>query len=323
MNTITAPQVIHIVVCACTYRRPQGLQRLLEGLARQRFTKQQTHLTIVIADNEANAATRQICEAFRHHSGIPLIYVPVTERGISQARNACLDHAPQETDFLAFIDDDEIPAADWLSQLLTMQQQTNADVVYGPVHPVFPPHAPPWLKEGNWFHKPRQLACLQDGQEIGFAATCNCLLLSTILDESGIRFDPAFGLSGGEDKLFFRQIKAQGYRIIWAEKALVKETVPAERACLKYLLNSEFRLGNIRLPVKITLAKNSGKNLYRLRLKAFLQAIGDILQGTGLAVVSLLQGRDRMPRLADGACRISGGLGKLSSVLGHWRQHYG
>ncbi len=319
MNTTTASQVVHIAVCACTYRRPQGLQQLLDGLARQQFTEQQAHLTIVIADNEASPATKEICEAFSHHSGTPLIYVPVTERGISQARNACLDHVPANADFIAFIDDDEIPVVDWLDQLLTMQGLTNADLVYGPVHPVFPPHAPPWLKESNWFHKPRQLACLQDGQEIGFAATCNCLLRHAVLNESGLRFDPAFGLSGGEDKLFFRQLKAQGYRIIWAEKALVRETVPAERACLKYLLSSEFRLGNVRLPVKLHLNTQKQSTLIS---KALYKSVTHLGIAMLEIITGLIKGQKGSTYLIKGTLKFAENTGIICSILGIKNKHY-
>ena len=101
-----------IAVCACTYKRPEGLRALLDGLGRQTFADMpRPALHIVIADNEGSKQARQICADFERQSGMTLTYVHEPERGISFARNACLDHIPPACDFFAFIDDDEIPDA--------------------------------------------------------------------------------------------------------------------------------------------------------------------------------------------------------------------
>ena len=48
-----------VTVCACTYRRPEGLRALLDGLAAQRFGAiSPPRIEAVIVDNEGNAAAR-------------------------------------------------------------------------------------------------------------------------------------------------------------------------------------------------------------------------------------------------------------------------
>ena len=319
MNT---PRATHIAVCVCTYRRPQGLRRLLESLARQDLAAQPgARISIVIADNEASPATRRLCTTFGQEHGLSPRYIPVTERGISQARNACLEGLPVDTDFIAFVDDDEMPAPRWLDRLLAMQRQTDADVVYGPVVPIFPVDTPAWIRQGDWFHKPRQHATLRDGQEIGFAATCNCLLRGTIVMESGLRFDPAFGLSGGEDKLFFRQIKARGYRIVWSRQAVVRETVPPARARLAYLLKAEYRLGNVRLPVKLKLQSRRRKRLALMGKATYRSLIHCGMAMTDMAT-GLVQGEKGKTRIMNGALRAAEGLGVLTSLIGIRNRHY-
>ena len=62
-------------------------------------------------------------------------YVHEPRPGISHARNRGVAEA--KGDFVAFIDDDELPAPNWLESLLLTQRTYRADVVLGPVRPVF------------------------------------------------------------------------------------------------------------------------------------------------------------------------------------------
>ena len=325
-NSIPKPhRACHVAVCACTYQRPEGLNNLLAGLATQRFTAiPQPLISIVIADNEACETTAQICHDFSRDTGIPLIYVPVAKRGISYARNACLDQLPKDTDLLAFIDDDERPEPGWLEALLVMQKQTGSDVVYGPVSPIFPEATPRWIQESDFFAKPNQADTLHNGQEIAFAATCNCLMKVAIIHDTTIRFDPEFALCGGEDKLFFRQIKAAGYRIVWTAQARVRETVPPQRACLRYLLQASFRLGNVRLPVKLRLLTSAEAThpAAQLRTKTLLKSLSYILSGSGTLLAVGLSPSLRQAQKSTGACKIAEGLGMLASLAGFSYRHY-
>ena len=70
--------------------------------------------TLVVTDNEGNEQVRALCDSSRREPFAALLYYHEPQRGISYARNACLDHVPHATDFIAMIDDDEIPAQDWL-----------------------------------------------------------------------------------------------------------------------------------------------------------------------------------------------------------------
>ena len=70
-----------ICVCACTYRRPDGLRALLNGFGNQTFAGMpRPSLHVVIADNEGSEQARHICTAFERHSGIPLTYVHEPQR---------------------------------------------------------------------------------------------------------------------------------------------------------------------------------------------------------------------------------------------------
>jgi glycosyltransferase involved in cell wall biosynthesis len=323
-------QCVRVTVCACTYRRPDGLAALLAGLARQQFpSAPPPRWDIVIADNEGSAEARAVCERFRESSSIPLTYVHEPKRGISHARNACLDSVPPESDFFAMIDDDEIPEPDWLDQLLRAQRETGADVVLGRVLPIFDDSAPQWVKDGGFFGSPsRRPGSVDDThtdlEEIGGGATNNVLVRCSAVRRLNLRFDPERGLTGGSDSLFFRLLKLAGHPIIFAANAKVWETVPPDRATLKYLLRSEYRGGNLKLRNKLQARKaDAGKlETARMALKLCGRGFGEIAAGAFYALRSYLSRHRRMDEVAMGAMRAAVGFGMLASLFGLRFEHY-
>ena len=152
---IAAPQAaVRVAVCACTFRRPEGLAALLDGLRGQRFERiAAPEVLVLIVDNEGSSRSQAICEAAASR-GLGVRYLAETRRGISFARNRGLDAVPEDVDFIAMIDDDERPEPDWLEELLLAQAATGADVVQGRVRPAFAPGAPAWIRDGGFFGYP-------------------------------------------------------------------------------------------------------------------------------------------------------------------------
>ena len=229
---------MRIAVCAATYRRPQGLARLLEGLARLAFPATPPEIRIIIVDNDEAGGGRDVCEAARAALTWPLEYVVEPQRGISEARNAALDHAG-DAEWIAFIDDDEEPAPDWLAELIRVQRECDADVVAGPVASVFETPPPKWAAKGRFFQAARHAT----GTRLPYAFTSNVLFRASILRETGVRFDPALSLAGGGDRMFFQRIGQAGYAIVWADDAVVRETVPASRMTRRWVWRRAFRYG--------------------------------------------------------------------------------
>lgn len=312
--------MIEICICACTYRRPDGLATLLNGLGRQQFSAvQRPQINIVIADNEGSAEVRAICERFRECSGLPLSYVHEPRRGISFARNACLDYIPPECEFFAFIDDDEVPDPDWLERLMEAQQATSADVVQGPVIPHYQPGAPQWLVEGEFIGVPRRnwsgkKPQLQDLQDLPEAYTGNVLVRKSFVEETGTRFDPAFGLTGGGDALFFRTLKARGARIVFASRALVYENIPASRASFWSCVKREYRVGNSVLSRKI----KPKKRKIHLHVRYMWRGGGlqKLFSGVFGFCLDVATGRLTVDRAVVLSLRCAYGLGQCTRFLG-------
>ena len=76
------------------------------------------------------------------------------------------------------------------------------------------------------------------------AATNNLLLDLAQLRTLGIRFDDRFGLTGGSDTLLTHTLVKRGAQIRWCDDAVMRETVPVERATRRWALRRTFRTGN-------------------------------------------------------------------------------
>lgn len=143
-------------------------------------------------------------------------------------------------DALAFIDDDEFPDPNWLDELIKMAEQTGADMVTGPVLPKFEVTPSEWIVEGKFFdrRRPHDGATLND-----FASTNNVLIRTTALRKSGIKFNEGMALTGGSDANFFKHLLSLGFKLSWADKALVSEVNPVSRMNVKWLCLRMFRIG--------------------------------------------------------------------------------
>lgn len=103
---------MRVALCAATYRRPRGLARLLKAMAVLELPASVPFaLAVIIVDNSPEAEAREQVTKAAQDFNWPLLYVSEPRRGITFARNAALEKATAlDCDFVAFIDDDEVPA---------------------------------------------------------------------------------------------------------------------------------------------------------------------------------------------------------------------
>ena len=83
-------------------------------------------------------------------------------------------------------------------------------------------------------------APFRNGQVEG-GYTCNVLMRREALGD--LRFDPAFGRSGGEDTTFFAALSRRGLRMAYTPAAVVMEPVTEGRSSLKWLSTRAYRSG--------------------------------------------------------------------------------
>ncbi len=226
---------IDVSVCVATFRRPQGLARLLRSLESMcddtRFTSE-----VVIVDNDAEGSAQAVAEAWRPRFA-HLTYVIETERGISQARNRGV--AVARGRWIAFIDDDEEACPGWLQAYEQAAQRHDADGYFGPVRPCPEGAAPAWFSVDAFFPYPE----LPDAGRIDatHTRTGNAFLRRDLLGEAP--FDPAFALTGGGDYDLFARLVDAGACFRWCAAAATIDYLPAERLTWRWLLQRAFRGG--------------------------------------------------------------------------------
>lgn len=242
LGSLAGPAVPRkITVAALTFRRAEGLRTLLEALRHQRHDPARPYeLTVVIVDNDAGGSGRAIVDTFAQEAAYRIIYVIEQQQGIPMARNRALDAAPTDTDLFVFIDDDEWPVDDWLNAMLLTLDATGADIVHGPVEPVFASEGNPFFISARTFADRRH----SEGKQIGYAASNNVMMDAKLVRAANLRFDERMRFTGGEDYLFFNQAVRRGLKIHWSDQAKVFEGIPASRMTWKWALQRQLRIGN-------------------------------------------------------------------------------
>lgn len=230
---------LRVAVCVITYKRPVGLRRLLAGLNALTFRGPTPAIRCIVVDNDPQGSAQAVVEAVRAGFRWELEFVEEPRRGIPFARNAALRAALPGAEWIAFIDDDEEPHPDWLDQLLRAAEAYEADVVTGPVEPRFESAVPDWVVKGAFFGR----AVCPSGRRRDRSATNNVVFRAEILKGMRAWFEEGMALTGGTDIHFFRRVHRAGYRIVWADDAVVTETVPNSRLSAGWIWRRAFRYG--------------------------------------------------------------------------------
>jgi glycosyltransferase involved in cell wall biosynthesis len=237
-----------VSVCVTTYRRPEGLDRLLESLAALDCSSLSPELEVIVVDNDVEGSARPVYDAWRDR--FTLHYDIEPTRGIPFGRNRCVSQVAGDSSFVAFVDDDETVTPKWLCSLLEAQRQYAADIVTGPVEPRYAVNPPAWIVRGGFFERSHR----PDGTPLDVAFTSNVLVRTEILCNLPQPFDVRFGLNGGDDAHLFRRLARAGCRIVWAEDAVVYETIPPSRMTASWLVQRAFRTANAMAFTEVELA---------------------------------------------------------------------
>jgi glycosyltransferase involved in cell wall biosynthesis len=296
-----------VSVCVATCDRPIGLANLLGALEALEIPAGAT-LQVVVVDNDSGESARAICDEVAARHAYSLHYVVEKRRGIPFARNAALAAALSSSDFVAFIDDDETPETDWLVELLRVQEYYSADVVTGPCLPRYVESPPRWVAEGGFHERPRY----PTGTLRQVAFTHNALVRAAVFDGLDCYFDESMALNGGDDSEFFMRVYAAGFQIVWADNAIVRESVPASRSTVRWLVQRGFRVGTSSSWIEL---KHRSSSVFRL----MAHGIYCMIKGTALAFSLPLKGR---AVAVEGLRLFSYGLGRIAGSSGHLHQEY-
>ena len=329
---------MRLTIAMLTYRRNEYLAQVIPQLLSQAddVSGPETTAGVLIVDNVPQAGARAVVEAARAAlAGEPsepsepagdadpadstatsrLVYVHEPEPGMSEARGS---------DALIFIDDDEIPSPGWLQALVSTWRAQGCAAVTGPTPPTFEVAPSPWVTASGAFDSWEAA----DGAQVRSADTGNLLLDLGVVERLGLRFDPRYGLTGGEDSLFTRQLtRAEGV-IRFAAGAVVTKRVPAARARRTWVLERSLRSGSSWARVRIDTVGPAGDDgafgrLARLRLRLGYGAKGLAKAGIDGARAGVARIRGDVSAQARYEVSSRGGLGMVVGALGGHVREYG
>lgn len=299
----------HVVVAVLTYRRPVDLATVLPLLLDQ-VARIAVPVEVLVVDNDPEGGARTAVNAAEG----PLRYVHEPEPGIAAARNRALDEA-HGAQAVVFVDDDERPSLDWLATLVGHWQKSGTAAVVGPVVSEFEVPLTGWIAAGDFFRRRR----LPTGTRVEVAATNNLLLDLEWVDCHGLRFDVEFGLSGGSDTLFTRQLVQLGGTMEWNDDALVTDWVPAARSTPGWVLQRAFRSGNGWSRVCLHLSEGRSD---KWRRRAALAGRGILRLGAGGARTVIGTVFCRADQQAKGMRTMARGLGMATGAYGYVYHEY-
>lgn len=129
---------MEITVCICTHDRPAYVRDCLDGLARQ--TTDLFEVLVVDSASTGDVPARLVDLATAYGASL----IRVDRPGVSAARNAGARAA--RAPVIAYIDDDAIPAPDWIDSILRARRESHPPPVLigGRILPRWEKPLPPW-----------------------------------------------------------------------------------------------------------------------------------------------------------------------------------
>lgn len=303
LPTMSESAPLNIVLCVCTYRRPDGLKKLLDSLPSLELDHP---LQVVVADNDDARQGIDVCQNIGPDYPFTIHTLSATEPGISAARNAAtLEALRLQPDLIAFLDDDEWPEPQWLAELVRVQQQCDVAAVGGPTRPVFPDDAPEDIRTNPYYGADMGLP---DESICQLQAGGNFLIKADVMrGYAPDFFHPDFAHSGGEDLAFFMQLSHHGHRMAWAAQAIVHEPVPPSRLQPDWMRRRVVNIHNSRVRVMQLLQPGAKAGITR-----GLKTVALGIVALSLSAVAWLS-----PALADQARQLRWKFaGKFSAHLG-------
>ncbi|NVD43968.1 glycosyltransferase family 2 protein [Qipengyuania atrilutea] len=297
----------NLTAAICTYKRNEPLALLLNRLGELADNDRELYaLGVVVVDDSADQQARDLVMSFANRFERGIEYRHSGKRNISIARNLVLQTAADGgADWIAMTDDDCEPSDEWLSELLRVQREYDADIVTGPLFRRAPDDAPNWLKTQPFLN----LANLEapTGTILDSAFTNNSMIPASIFsDRQDLRFDPEFGRIGGEDMVFYRQVAKEGYRIVFAANAKVFENEDENRLTFPYQLRRHFWMGNSSVRTML----NEGSSNIRM----VVHSTGTAVRALSRPFIRTLKGE--RPQWFYCAAQLSEAAGKYLGVLG-------
>ena len=216
---------IRFLICICTRNRKNNLSQILKSLSKLKLSSK-ISLKIIVVENKKKINKKNV---FKNKN---IKFFTEKKIGISFARNRCLREAKNiKYNFLVFFDDDCIIDKNWLQENIKFIKKNKFDIITGPHISLNNPYLNLIERKFN------------NGSNIRWASTNNVVIKNTVLEKEKIIFDEQIQKIGGEDQLFFLQLKKRGYKIGWNNFSKVYEKSSKKRITFLWFIKRSFGYG--------------------------------------------------------------------------------
>lgn len=219
-----------VLIGVCTYKRPKMLENCLKHIEQLKIGD--LNVSVIVVNNDTIELSDIITS--KQYS-LPVQFTQSLTRGIPHARNEVLKFADEGNyEYCLFLDDDEYPNENWVTELVNKALTSNAHVVQGEVYNDY--EYRPWIFKPLLKNLKFNYALNSSPQNI---STCNVLMVRELFskDKFALKFDQRYALTGGSDKEFFKQaILLHSIKTTYSSKAFVYEKIPKSRTTLAWFI---------------------------------------------------------------------------------------
>ncbi|MFH0842991.1 MAG: glycosyltransferase [Bacteroidota bacterium] len=221
-----------------TFNRDSFLPGLFDSLKDQ--TLPYDRFEIIIVNNNSTDSTEKLSLDFINSSnGIKVRYFKEPNQGLSFARNRGIKESAG--DLVTFIDDDALPANDFLEKTVHFfDEHQEAGAAGGKILLRFMDKKPGWFNRFlspllGYFNHGDRTRIFRNSYFRGSNMTFRRTLFDTFTP-----FDTRLGrfgttLTGGEEKELFYRLKNKGIQLWYIADAIVYHLVPAERTTVDFI----------------------------------------------------------------------------------------
>lgn len=278
---------LRISVVIPTRNRAAMLESCLGGIANQQADRKIDQV-IVVDNGDDQGATSMVAEKALEH--LPVTYLFSDIPDVCRARNLGLAEAVG--DVTLFLDDDEVPYPNWLTEAIRpfTDKSINADIVAGNYVPQWEIPRPSWLSD-EYFGL--YSAGLDLGNTPRFLSENEWILegnvgIRTELLRGAGGFDESLGRKGqalisGEGVVFQQLVGQQGAKLFYNPECLVSHRIHADRLTKQWLRKRMFASGITRaLGEKSRLSKGLSIPPVKVNIGALAYLDFELLEGEEL-----------------------------------------
>jgi glucosyl-dolichyl phosphate glucuronosyltransferase len=229
---------LKISVVIATHNRSASLAKTLDSLLAMERPSELAWEICVVDNNSSDATPAVVDDYARRFAPVPVRRIFETRPGVAFARNAGVDQA--HGDIIAFVDDDVLVSAPWLTLIeRAFAEDPNLAILGGRLDPNPESPMPPWLSHINT----APLGLINYGPariqlNHPYLATANCAFRKSAIVDAG-RFNVRLGrqpkkLYADEDTDMVARILAKGGKVMYEPQLAGLHFVPNSRMTKEY-----------------------------------------------------------------------------------------